>query len=78
MQFLHHAFAFELSNEWWAEADMNGFIPTAVRTVLTRKRFLVKLSMRCELMKCHQSRENSVMEFSITILRKVSQPKIAF
>jgi hypothetical protein len=28
MQFLHHGFAFELSNEWWAEAGMNGFIPT--------------------------------------------------
>jgi len=27
MRFLHHDFAFELSNEWWAEAGMQGFVP---------------------------------------------------
>jgi hypothetical protein len=27
MQFLHHDFAFELDDEWWAEAGMQGFVP---------------------------------------------------
>ena len=27
MRFLHHDFAFWLSDEWWAEAGMQGFVP---------------------------------------------------
>jgi hypothetical protein len=27
MRFYHHKFAFEISDDWWAEAGMNGFIP---------------------------------------------------
>jgi hypothetical protein len=29
MRFTHHDFSFELSDEWWAEAGMCGFVPTS-------------------------------------------------
>jgi hypothetical protein len=28
MKFLHNGFVFELSEEWWAEAGMNNFVPS--------------------------------------------------
>jgi hypothetical protein len=30
MRFLHHDFEFELSDGWWAEAGMQGFVPLAL------------------------------------------------
>lgn len=29
MRFFHHNFAFKLSEEWWAEAGMSGFVPAS-------------------------------------------------
>lgn len=29
MRFLHDDFAFEVSDEWWTEAGMDGFVPSA-------------------------------------------------